>query len=952
MSEWRPPGLEKEPFRPPGLETFRPPGLEEPDAEDVLDVDLFQGQGMGGGESWEPPSMTEIVGTLREWAHGSSYGMSDDLEALTKSLTGGEDFRSELQRIQGQREEYREDNPYYAAGMEFLGGMMTGGVVARSVGLGNTLAGTVARQGGAGALEAGVYGFFNADELADRVHNAGIAALFGGGLGTFGGSLAYAVSPQRMARTAAKQLEKLKASLDGMPEAEKLTILHQRASQRALENKIRGEMPGYEVPGPKKLYKMVADELGLDYKEMKTLADKTGGFTDFRDLSAKELMDWSKNGLKPLLRADDEAAAIKARGGRSTKASFDTMLAPIKRMMENQVSKRYAAYHNRAQNRALVQMAEFHDQFEHRLNPIRKFMDSNDGDGLWLKEKLLNMANGSTKDMQAARAFIKNRWGKQMLKDFDTYLDAAEKWAARYHNSLNTFVPVTRGWLHTQVVKPREKGLIAQSVHPNTYTDTAAKLKTRPIFDLQNNADDIAKVQAYDNPLATMADWIDDHAAAINTAELFQLRPAGRVDLMNFKKPKAWEKYSDTEKKAWLAKVQEKARKEDYKALTQGERGGYIGRAMRERLEADGYDETSIKNAIELGHTLLYDAQRAPSQLVRSLRDLGYSGTLFNPYGAALNLHDVFNAASAMGIRNAIGSLFSKSPISAEEAGLARQYMGEFVKKLGQMEPQGIDKYLSWTDKMSEKFAKWSGFREVDRFGKEKIMAMALREAREAVTNGNFDKQWQYTFNAGERLAIKNALKNGEVTDLVRELAMFRLSQIQPINAAQSTKFALNNPNARIFYMLKNFAIRQVDFLRENALNAWKRGDKAQAARFAAQYVLYSGGGYALIHEARQPLAGRESDFSPGNLATNTLRQGVSVGTFGISGTSDYSWEKFWDNPVKEFANGIVPPTNLIEATWADAYGMIKEGKPPVEVLKNLPVVGKTLFSPLLDEED
>ena len=47
--------------------------------------------------------------------------------------------------------------------------------------------------------------------------------------------------------------------------------------------------------------------------------------------------------------------------------------------------------------------------------------------------------------------------------------------------------------------------------------------------------------------------------------------------------------------------------------------------------------------------------------------------------------------------------------------------------------------------------------------------------------------------------------------------------------------------------MLKNYAIRQIDFFRENTVSNWQRGNKAKAAEFAVKYALYSGGGFSVV---------------------------------------------------------------------------------------------------------
>ena len=121
-----------------------------------------------------------------------------------------------------------------------------------------------------------------------------------------------------------------------------------------------------------------------------------------------------------------------------TKAIFDGLFSPIKRQMTNQVGKKFAAQHNRAQNRSLMQQADFHDNFGAKVHNIKMYLNEGSGEALWLKERFLNFAQGSTDDLAQARAFIRQKWGKQQLKDFDLYMKKTEDWTSRFNKAVDT----------------------------------------------------------------------------------------------------------------------------------------------------------------------------------------------------------------------------------------------------------------------------------------------------------------------------------------------------------------------------------------------------------------------------------------------------------------------------------------------------------------------------------
>jgi len=921
-------------------------------------VDPFEGSAkfVDPFEEEEEFTLQDVINPVREFAQGASYAFADEAEAGVRSLVdklqgnafegeadvvqtrkdlGYGDFKEEINQ---EREEYAEENPVAAIGLEILGGVMAGGAVARSLGTAKTVAGTAKIQGAAGAAEAGLYGLGTGDTVEERIQNAGVGIIAGGLLGSAAGAAFKHVGNKMEAKRkiVARELKKT-------ADADKNTVIQQKMYQNKLAAVAKGKKGEHDLKGsPLQQAIQAGEELGIDANEVIRLGKLSKGFPDLSNVSAKELTEGSVGLLK---QTAQEKARVALNKNSGFKYQFDSLLSPIKRMIKDQVGDAPAALTNRAQNRALVQTAKFHDGVGDKVKEIRKFMDGDDMDAIYLKEKFLNAALGDEDNANLARKFIAKKWGDEGVQALDGYMAEVEKLAGRWHKSVDAESPVTKHWLHTQKKGKPKPGVRTASVQ-NTVADFASRKRTRGI--LMGDPD---AVREYANPLRSMDDWVDDHVAAINTAELFNIRPAGRIDMkpvpekVRERGPAAIEKWKKTQ------------RAKDRKALERGERGGYVGRALAEKLKQEGYNEGQQNSMRELTHHVLYDAQRAPSQLVRSIRDLGYSGTIFNPYGAILNLHDIFNAASKMGMRNAIASIFSSSPIKVKDAGLARQYMGEYNKTLESMNPGKFNKMMRSTAWLAEASSKVSGFRKLDGFGKTKIMNMALREAKDTIKKGDFDEVWGNTFTPTERLQIRKDLANGEASDLVRELAMFRLSELQPINPAQQTRLQLSHPNWRIAYMLKSFAIRQMDFLRKNTVDEWNKGNRAKAAAFAARYALYSGGGFALTNESRQYAKGEEGDFSPENLAEQAGRQMVNVVTFGAAGNSDYAWEKFWQNPTEAWKTGLLPPTNLIEAAWADAAGMLApiaggDFEEPKELLKNMPVFGKTFFKPMLEADD
>ena len=240
---------------------------------------------------------------------------------------------------------------------------------------------------------------------------------------------------------------------------------------------------------------------------------------------------------------------------------------------------------------------------------------------------------------------------------------------------------------------------------------------------------------------------------------------------------------------------------------------------------------------------------------------------------------------------------------------------------------------------------KASGFSGLDKFGKTKIMGASFRKARQDIAKGDFDQKWSATFSKAELDQLKRDIAAGDASsELVRDLVMFDLFRLQPINPAAQTSAGVKNANARIFYMLKGFAIKQFDLMERRIVREWQQGNKKEAMKNAMKYLVISGGGYGVVNEARQVLKGEAPD--PKEAAYGAFYQLGSVATLGAMGANDYGYSKFMEDPANAMLANIFPPLSatLPAAVLRDMAEVATKGDPlPDETVYALPVVGKTL---------
>jgi hypothetical protein len=146
-------------------------------------------------------------------AQGMTFGLADEalagvrapLEMLTgRADTLGQGYNQALGQSRENVSAYRERNPVTATGAEVLGGLMTGGTLARG---GATLMNTarptvgnmIARGAGEGALYGGAYGFGTGE---GGIENRAIGAAGGGALGALTGGVMGGIAG-KMAKSAA-----------------------------------------------------------------------------------------------------------------------------------------------------------------------------------------------------------------------------------------------------------------------------------------------------------------------------------------------------------------------------------------------------------------------------------------------------------------------------------------------------------------------------------------------------------------------------------------------------------------------------------------------------------------------------------------------------------------------------------------------------------------------------
>ena len=321
-------------------------------------------------------------------------------------------------------------------------------------------------------------------------------------------------------------------------------------------------------------------------------------------------------------------------------------------------------------------------------------------------------------------------------------------------------------------------------------------------------------------------------------------------------------------------------------------------------------------------------------------RDVGYMGTIGNPYASVTQLGDLGNAGALHGFRNTIAAMFGTKNIKLVDVGIEN------------MSQEFAEGNIRATAKVLNKIFDWTGFRRFDQFGKETVMNAAFKKAINMVKSSKgeaaFRKEWSdlYSFNPKLLDDIVKDLKKGKVTDNVKFHAFNELSDVQPITLSEMPKGYLDNPNGRLFYMLKSFTIKQLDVARRKIFQEWRKGNKLEAVKNATALAGYLSTLNLGTKVVKDLLKGR--DIDPDQLPTQAVWQ-----LAGVYGFNKYNADQLAsDGRIDRFfMNLVTPASNIPVALFGAAVesGKLLSGtvrEPEYEkFMKDMPIIGPILYN-------
>ena len=363
-----------------------------------------------------------------------------------------------------------------------------------------------------------------------------------------------------------------------------------------------------------------------------------------------------------------------------------------------------------------------------------------------------------------------------------------------------------------------------------------------------------------------------------------------------------------------------------------------VGKLIDEERTSGRLSERQIETLSGMLQSRFIQGERSPNGFFKAVREVGYATTIANPLSALVQLGDTASAAIMHGLRNTIAAMFGKKTIKLDTVGMQDRIVQE----------------LEDTSGMLNKLFRWSGFKAIDKFGKETLLNAAYRKSvamtkTEAGRNA-FRKKFGKVYG-DEIEGLMEDLQAGNISDNVKFHMFNELSDVQPISLSEVPQGYLDNPNGgRVAYMLKTFTLKQYDLIRKNIIQEAKKGNYSGAVTYAIRYAAYMSIMNGTIQTIRDGLQGRitSTEEAIEIFPDAMLWEGLSV-----LGFNKYMSERYFGGgDLRGLIGGtIIPPTPLADAAFKEFSDMFSGSESSREasiepILKSTPIVGAAL--PLL----
>jgi hypothetical protein len=303
--------------------------------------------------------------------------------------------------------------------------------------------------------------------------------------------------------------------------------------------------------------------------------------------------------------------------------------------------------------------------------------------------------------------------------------------------------------------------------------------------------------------------------------------------------------------------------------------------------------------------------------ILADLRNLTSIVTLGNPVSAIRSFGDTFTSAAYLGMiptlksmpKAALQSIASQSGIKSVK-GFDADQAGFMLEVAQQMDMGGVGSRL--IKRMSTSVYNKSGFRLIDRMGKNVVMGATIRVARKAQMTVKGRKKFMDAYGSAygpdDIKMLMADLKAGKLSEIVKQHVVAEVMEIQPVSRLQMPQAYLDHPNGRALYQFRSWGLKQFDLMRHRIFKDMFDGSASKAKRVeAAGMLMYTsaviGTGNSGITEFQRFVTGRDSKlFGASDFVDDSFWQflgNMGINRYGLEQLSDKGdVDGFWNTQL------------------------------------------------------
>tara|TARA_R110002012_G_scaffold120355_1_gene269704 strand:+ start:3103 stop:6039 length:2937 start_codon:yes stop_codon:yes gene_type:complete len=367
---------------------------------------------------------------------------------------------------------------------------------------------------------------------------------------------------------------------------------------------------------------------------------------------------------------------------------------------------------------------------------------------------------------------------------------------------------------------------------------------------------------------------------------------------------------------------------------------GSVGSWIKKELpKLDYNDQQKLQTLLE---RRFIDGEKSGSWWSQAYKNIGYAGTIANPIAAATQIGDLglsgFKNGAMPTLKAAMPEIFT------------------FTGPKARLIDLGLDNVIATEISNATKFSKalntlfkLSGFKSIDKFGKETFINAALRKSQTQVKSKKglkkIQEKWGEVFGDEMKPLIAD-LQAGKMSENVKLLLFNELSDVQPISLSEMPAKYLQMTDGRLFYMLKSFTLKQIDVIRRDIIQRGaKKGimNKVAAGGDALRLMIFLGGANLGTKTVKDMMLGRDQDL-------DNIGDKFVWSFFGVYGIDKYGAERFMQNGkyIDRIADIIMPANPTLEGLASAAVESAKEEPKTQKMLKstikNIPVLGNIMY--------